>query len=116
MKLLDTTIFHRDAQGKRYEPAAISIITLIEVLRGLEDRKRGSVKQLIEESFEVKGLDNETIQTYCTLYQKLRKKGTPLPDADLLIAATAIANHLPLATKDEHFTQLEEFGLKLEKS
>jgi len=59
MKLLDTTIFIEMLKEKRYEPAAISIITLIEVLRGLEDRKRGSVKQLIEESFEVKGLETK---------------------------------------------------------
>jgi len=116
MKLLDTSILIEMLREKRYEPSAISIITLIEVLRGLGDSKRGSVKQLIEESFEVKGLDNQTIQTYCNLHQKLRKKGTPLPDADLLIAATAIANNLPLATKDEHFRQLKEFGLNLEKA
>jgi predicted nucleic acid-binding protein len=36
-----------------------------------------------------------------------------LPDADLLIAATAIANDLVLETNDSHFSRLKPFGLKL---
>jgi predicted nucleic acid-binding protein len=116
MKLLDTNTLIERLKEQRYEPNAISIITLIEVLRGLDDKKRGLVKQLLEESFEVKGLDNETIQTYCRVYQKLKKKATPLPDADLLIAATAITNNLPLVTRDEHFKYLREFGLELEEA
>jgi predicted nucleic acid-binding protein len=74
MKLLDTNTLIERLKEQRYEPNAISIITLIEVLRGLDDKKRGLVKQLLEESFEVKGLDNETIQTHCRVYQKLKKK------------------------------------------
>lgn len=36
-----------------------------------------------------------------------------LPDADLLIAATAIAHDLILETKDAHFLRLKSFGLRL---
>jgi predicted nucleic acid-binding protein len=70
MKLLTQTHLRRKDMSQN----AIPIITLIEVLRGLDDKKGGLVKQLLEESFEVKGLDNETIQTYCRVYQKLKKK------------------------------------------
>lgn len=113
MKLLDTDIILELLRERRHEIGAISIITLIEVLRGLEDRKRTKVKGLLEESFSVQGLDNETIETYCSLHRKLRKEGVLIPDADLLIAATAISNDMTLKTRDEHFKRLREFGLKL---
>jgi len=72
------------------------------------------VKRAIEESFNVYNLDNKIISTYCDLYRKLREEGVSLPDADFLIAATAMANNMPLRTRDEHFKYLEKFGLVLE--
>ncbi len=36
-----------------------------------------------------------------------------LPDADLIIAATAMAHNLILETKDAHFLRLKALGLRL---
>jgi len=36
-----------------------------------------------------------------------------VPDADILIAAIAISNNRALRTRDKHFKELKEFGLKL---
>ncbi|MEM4733615.1 MAG: hypothetical protein QXD70_03700 [Candidatus Bathyarchaeia archaeon] len=58
-------------------------------------------------------MDNSIIETYCSIYQSLKKEGTSLPDADLLIAATAMAHSMPLETRDEHFQKLKPMGLKL---
>jgi len=113
MKLLDTGIIIEMLKTKKYKEGVISQITLIEVLRGIENKRRSKAKQLLEESFRTLSIDNQTIETYCTLYQKLREEGAPIPDADLLIAATAIANNLPLETKDEHFQKLKPLGLRL---
>ena len=113
MNLLDTDIIIEMLRERRHEVGAISIITLIEVLRGLEDRKRAKVKELLEESFNLLNLDNEVIGTYCNLYQKLKKEGASLPDADLLIAATAMSHNMTLKTKDERFKRLRHLGLKL---
>ncbi len=113
MNLLDTDIIMELLHKRRHEMGAISIITLIEILRGLEDRKRIEVKNLLEESFNVQSLDNETIKAYCSLYRKLKKEGTLIPDADLLITATAISRNITLRTHDEHFTRLTKFGLRL---
>jgi predicted nucleic acid-binding protein len=44
----------------------------------------------------------------------LKEKGETIPDANLLIAATAIANNLAITTKDRHFKRLESYGLKVE--
>jgi len=113
MNLLDTDIVIELLRERRHEVGAISIITLIEVLRGLETRKRAKVKELLEESFNLLSLDNEVIETYCNLYHKLREEGTTIPDADLLIAATAMSHDIALKTKDEHFERLKKLGLKL---
>jgi predicted nucleic acid-binding protein len=85
----------------------------MEVLRGIEDKKRLQIRQLLEESFSVLNLDNSIIEAYCRIYRKLKEEGNLLPDADLLIAATAIAHDLILETKDAHFLRLKTLGLKL---
>ena len=113
MSLLDTDAVIELLHEERYEVGDISIITLIEVLRGLEAGKRTQVKRLLEESFNVQGLDNEIIETYCSLYRKLKEEGASIPDADLLVASTALSRNMTLRTGDEHFERLGEFGLKL---
>ena len=113
MNLLYTGIIIDIIENNNYSPAIISQITLLEVLRGIDDKKRPTVKQLLEESFTVLNLDNSIIETYCKIYRKLKQEGNLLPDADLLIAATAIAHDLTLETKDEHFARLKSLGLKL---
>jgi tRNA(fMet)-specific endonuclease VapC len=113
MNLIDTGVLIEIIRAKKYAAGLISPVTLIEVLRGIEDKKRSKVKQLIEESFPLLNLDNSTIEIYCSLYRKLKDEGASLPDADLLIAAAAIAHDLKLETNDEHFQRLTPLGLKL---
>jgi predicted nucleic acid-binding protein len=113
MNLLDTEIIIELIRQKRHEVGAISTITLIEVLRGIGARKRPQVKELLEESFELLNLDNKAIELYCSLYQKLKMEGKSIPDADLLIAATAIAHNMTLKTRDQHFERLKKLGLRL---
>jgi len=113
MNLLDTSVVIDAMESNKYAPAIISPITLLEILRGIDDKKRNTVKQLLEESFTVLNLDNSVIEAYCKIYRKLRADGNLLPDADLLIAATAIAHDLTLETKDAHFLRLKPLGLKL---
>jgi predicted nucleic acid-binding protein len=114
MSLLDTDVIIEMIKEKKYSQGAVSPITIIEVLRGIEANKRPRVKQLLEESFSLLNIDNSIIETYCSIYRKLKKEGASLPDADLLIAATAIAHNLTLETKDIHFQRLRPLGLKLE--
>jgi len=113
MNLLDTDIIVELLRKRKYETGAVSTITLIEVLRGLKPEKSAKVKELIEESFNILTIDNKVIKTYCNLYQNLKNKGVLIPDADLLIAATAISHNIPLKTKDKHFKRLKKLALKL---
>lgn len=113
MMLLDTDAVIGLLREGEYEPGGISVITLVEVLRGVGEEKRGQVKGLLEESFQILGLDNDAVLTYCSLYGRLREGGEAIPDADLLIAATAISRKIPLKTGDGHFQRLREYGLEL---
>lgn len=113
MNLFDTDIIIESLRKGKYEAGAISIITIIEILRGTDAKKRSRVKELLEDSFNIENLDNKTIQAYCNLHQNLKKEGESLPDADLLIAATAISRNMNLKTKDQHFQRLKKLGLKL---
>jgi predicted nucleic acid-binding protein len=112
MNLLDTGIVI-DIIEKTDSSGIISQITLFEVLRGIDNEKRLAVKRLLEESFIVLNLDDNIIETYCKLYRKLKAEGKLLPDADLVIAASAIAHDLVLETRDAHFLRLRTLGLKL---
>ncbi len=112
MNLLDTSIIVEILKKKSFTPGIISPVTLLEVLRGIEAKKRTRVKQLLEESFTLLNLDNKIIETYCIFYDAL-KKGNLIPDADLLIAATAVSYDLTLETRDDHFKRLKLLGLKL---
>lgn len=115
MSLLDTSVLVELLRRKKYEFASISVITLIEVLRGVRSDKREKVKDLIERSFDVINLDNRVVQTYCDLYDRLKERGEVIPDADLLIAATAISRGLSLKTSDKkHFERLKKYRLKLD--
>jgi predicted nucleic acid-binding protein len=113
MNLLDTGIIVEMIRQKEFSPGIISPITLIEVLRGIDDGKRPKIRALLEESFPILNIDSTIIETYCVLYRKLKKDGIILPDADLLIASTAIAHHLTLETTDKHFQRLQPMGLKI---
>ncbi len=113
MDLLDTDVIIEMLRNRQYEEGSISLVTLIEVLRGVGAAKRIQVKKLLEEIFDVQSLDNSTIETYCKLYHKLMEEGTSIPDADLLIAATAMSRDISLRTQDEHFKRLEAHGLRL---
>ncbi|MEM9261332.1 MAG: PIN domain-containing protein, partial [Bacteroidota bacterium] len=54
----------------------------------------------------------KTAKIYAEIKYKLRKKGRPIPENDIWIAATAMQFDLTLITKDKHFKEIE--GLKLE--
>ncbi len=113
MSLLDTSIIIKYLQEKKPHTGNISILTLIELLRGIPDEKRADVKESFEELYRIHPLDNETIIEYCRLYDTLKQEGKLIPETDMIIAATAINKKLKLATLDTHFTRLEKHGLKL---
>ena len=55
--------------------------------------------------------DRTTAKVYGKIKSELAQVGTPIPDNDIWVAATARQHALPLAQRDEHFRRIT--GLKL---
>lgn len=81
----------------------ISLVTRFEILRGLK-AKRATVQLVAFDSFcennEVLPITDAVIVRASDIYAELRGRGQLIPDADVLIAATAIENSLVLATNN----------------
>ncbi len=61
----------------------------------------------------VLSLEIDTARSYGDIKDRLRQKGKPIPENDIWIAALALQHDLILATRDEHFGDVE--NLKIEK-
>ena len=53
-------------------------------------------------------IDVNTAHTYGVLKTALRRKGRPIPENDIWIAASAVQHRLVLVTRDEHFTHVND--------
>lgn len=56
--------------------------------------------------------DRGTADRYGDVKLLLRRKGRPIPENDIWIAAVALQHDLTLVTRDQHFTEVD--GLKME--
>jgi tRNA(fMet)-specific endonuclease VapC len=64
-------------------------------------------------SVAIVACDGPTARYYGQIKDGLRLKGRPIPENDIWVAAVAIQLGLPLATRDEHFGEVD--GLRIEK-
>jgi tRNA(fMet)-specific endonuclease VapC len=55
--------------------------------------------------------DIVTSEIYGQIKVSLTKKGKPLPENDVWIAATALQYSLPLFTTDKHFSEIDDISL-----
>jgi tRNA(fMet)-specific endonuclease VapC len=62
-------------------------------------------------SYEVLKTDNNTAKTYGTIKASLRRKGKPIPENDIWIAAIAKQYDLTLITRDKHFSEIDELNI-----
>lgn len=124
--LLDTDIIIFFLQGKYelkdkieavgFENCFISEITIAELLFGAENSQ--DINRHLKEVEEIEQRFNiipiySNLKTYAKEKVRLRKKGTPLAEFDLLIGTTSIAENLIMVTGNEkHFKKID--GLKVE--
>lgn len=58
-------------------------------------------------SVTVLSCDADTARQYGEVKDRLRSKGRPIPENDIWIAACALQHGLPLATRDDHFRDVD---------
>ena len=61
----------------------------------------------------VLGCDRNTSKVYGQIKNQLRKKGRPLPENDIWIAAIARQYDLTLVSRDRHFHEIENLKLDI---
>lgn len=118
--LLDTTIAiavlegEVDLASRRGKPfeAFLSAIALGELFFGAEKSRRveenkARIRKLIS-LCPVLFCDEETAQHYGIVKKQLQRKGRPIPENDIWIAASARQHGLILAARDGHYEYLDD--------
>ena len=94
----------------------LSIVTLGELYFGAANSGRPEANAARVSDFAATctlvGVDADTARRYGQLRLELKKKGRPIPENDLWIAACALQHGLVVATRDRHFENVE--GLEIE--
>jgi tRNA(fMet)-specific endonuclease VapC len=57
--------------------------------------------------------DAETAKWYGDIKNRLRRKGQPIPENDIWIAALCFQHNLRLASRDAHFNAVEELDVEV---
>ncbi len=93
----------------------VPCIAMGELYFGAERSRRRESKLAEAESFvagaTVLACDLETARQYGEIQHQLRAKGRPIPDNDIWIAAIAQQHDLTVATRDAHFSEIEDLDL-----
>ena len=75
-----------------------------------KDHHLKQIKALLVRSI-VLHTSNKTASIYGNLKVHLKRKGKPIPENDIWIAALAIENKLSLVTRDKHFKNISELDI-----
>lgn len=94
----------------------LSIISVGELFAGAHQSTRQAFNlaevQRISTEIPVVGWDLEIANEYGRIQSSLRRKGRPIPQNDIWIAATAVRHGMTLITLDKHFEWID--GLPME--
>ena len=94
----------------------LKALSYFEIRRGLvlpRFARKFAAFQRLTQMHGLLPLDVRVLDVSADIYQNLRRQGTPLEDADILIAGIAIANDATLVTRNlKHFERVD--GLPLE--
>jgi len=114
LALADTSLFiaieqERLPSERPPERVAVSVVTVGELRLGVLAAATGTIRaRRLETLFKAEALDPLPVDAsvahaWATLRLALRDEGMRMPMNDSWIAATAIANHIPVASQDGDF-------------
>jgi len=121
--LLDTSIVIAHLRGNidvctlatPEEPLFLPLVALGELYKGaLASTRPDHNRHLVDDFLWIAALlhpDSATADAYAQIAVQLRRKGHPIPENDIWIAAVALECNMPLATRDEHFREVEGLDL-----
>jgi tRNA(fMet)-specific endonuclease VapC len=100
---------------KNGEQVALTAINVYEVLKGLKYRDDASKENLFAgflRHVTVFTLNDSAIDEAANIFAGLRKSGTPIGDADILIAAIVISNDgLLVSNNTKHYQKIKKLRL-----
>jgi len=93
----------------------IPIFVIGELFYGAEnslnrERHFKQIRKLTEE-FSIINSTEETAGVYASIKSSLKRKGKPIPENDIWIAAIAIENNKSLVTNDQHFSFIQDLKI-----
>ncbi len=90
-----------------FQSLALPVTVVGEYRYGLMgSKKRVQLEEWFDEllrEIRVFEATSRTARVYARVRQQLRAAGTPIPENDVWIAASAIEHRVPLVTRDKHF-------------
>ncbi|MBN1997821.1 type II toxin-antitoxin system VapC family toxin [candidate division KSB1 bacterium] len=90
----------------------LSTITVFEIKIGIKTEKQWNDYHILTRNLEILSIDESCIDETVNIYNALKKQNNLIELADLLIAATAISNSLPLATLNiKHFENISDLEI-----
>lgn len=122
--LLDTNIITAWMKGEKeiadnIEKSSnvyIPIIVLGELYYGAaystKVQKNTTVIRKLSNRYKILLIDEEATIEYGKIKAALRAQGSPIPENDIWIAATALRHSLTLVTRDKHFNEVRKLKLK----
>jgi tRNA(fMet)-specific endonuclease VapC len=121
--ILDTNIITKLLNN---DPKAISIVKKIEKIytsiivvgelyfaAANSSKREANFKNFHEvlSCMEIIPIDDAVCMSYAEIKLELKKKGKPIPDNDIWIAACACVHGLSIATFDNHFSEISQITL-----
>jgi tRNA(fMet)-specific endonuclease VapC len=109
-------VSHFDIYQEEHNKINFSIITHYEIISGLKHR---DTKKQLSSFLEFASHNNiiplteKAVMISAEIYAKLRKRGMPIDDIDILIAGTVLAHNWVLVTHhNKHFDRIEGLEIK----
>lgn len=94
---------------------AVSVISCGEIYEGLlrdpQSARRVAQFERFTTTVDIVTLDARAARVYARIRSQLRAQGQLIPDNDTWIAATALAYHFTLVSRDQHFSRIPDLNL-----